>query len=342
MTKMSKRVELPLLEPLYSTYHHQGPGTAIIVNNPTIRNYYLNEIMNLSCSRRFLSGYTSPEITIANTFWSMNPYLERKSVATQFTKGYINPIIREMLDNGYYVAFSGVDDYYVEGKSRYKERHIGHDGLICGYDQEEKTYCIYAYDSNWIYQKFWTPQKAFNAGRVAMEKQGVFGGICGLKAKEEPVEFSPKTACSKIKGYLCSNLQDYPFDGEGLVYGVIVHEYIAEYITRLYRDEIPYERMDRRVFRLIWEHKKAMLERIILIEQSLHMDNEFSEKYKPLVAEAEAMRMLYALHRMKRRDSVLPIIQKKLLSLMKNEEELLIMLVEKSRKEFGNETMEVS
>ena len=76
--------------------------------------------------------------------------------------------------------------------------------------------------------------------------------------------------------------------------------------------------MDRRVFRLIWEHKKAMLERILLIEHHLKMDNETSEKYKPLVTEADTMRMLYASHHMKRRDSVLPGIQKKLLSMMES------------------------
>ena len=340
--KMNKHIELPLIEPLYQTYHNQGPGTAIIGNNPTIRNWYMNQVMNLTCNRKFLSGFTSPQITIPKSDWGSNPYLDKKSISTQFTKGYINPIIREMLDNGYYVAFVGIDDYYVEGKSRYKQRHIGHDGLICGYDQEEKTYCMYAYDSNWIYRKFWTPQKGFNAGRMAMLKKDKFCNICGLKAKEDQVEFSPKTAYIKLQEYLGSNLEKYPFEGEDNVYGIVVHEYIAEYVSKLYRGDIPYDRMDRRVFRLIWEHKKAMLERIALIEQSLDMDNEVSEKYKPLVAEADTMRMLYASHHMKRRDSVLPIIKNKLLTLMKNEQELLTVLVEKMRKEIENETVEVS
>ncbi len=75
-------------------------------------------------------------------------------VSTEFAKGYINPIIRAMLDKGIYVAFSNVDDYYIEGKSWYKERHFSHDGLLCGYDRNDKTYCMYAYDSKWMYRKF--------------------------------------------------------------------------------------------------------------------------------------------------------------------------------------------
>ena len=85
-----------------------------------------------------------------------------------------------------------------------------------------------------------------------------------------------------------------------------------------------------------------MLERITLIEQTLGMDSEISKKYKPLVDDADTMRMLYASHHMKRRDAVLPIIKKKLLELMKNEQELLTLLLEKMGKEFENETVEFS
>ena len=331
--KMNKCVELPLIEPLYSTYHNQGPGTAIIKDNLSIRNWYLNQIMNLFCSRKFLNGYTTPEITIRDSWWSANPYLDRRMISTEFADGYINPIIREMLDRGFYVDFSGVDDFYMKGKTWYKQRHFSHDGLICGYDQNDKTYCIYAYDSNWIYQKFWIPQKDFNAGRIAMRKKGVFTTICGLKAKDDIVEFFPKIALQKIKEYLYSDLEKYPFDGEGNIYGIVVHAYIAEYVAKIYTGDIPYERMDRRVFRMIWEHKKEMLERIENIEQKLCLDNEISKKYKHLVSDADTMRMLYASYHMKRRDSILPIIKSKLLKLMEKERELLTLLVEDVGKE---------
>ena len=341
--RMNKRVELPLVEPVYKTYQNQGTATAIIADNPTIRNWYLNQIMNLTCWRRFLTGWTTPALTIVDSSWTMNPYLESvQKISTKYTKGYINPIIREMLDNGLYVAFDKVDDYYIKGKSMYKERHFGHDGLICGYDRDEKTYCMYAYDSSWVYRKFWISQKDFNAGRRAMMKQGIYTNIYGLRVKENVVEFSPAVACNNIAEYLDSDLEKYPFDGQGRIFGIVVQEYIAEYVSKLFNGEIPYERMDWRIFSLIWEHKKVMLERIIMLEQSLGMDNDISEKYKPLVAEADMMRMLYASHHMKRRDSVLQTIRSKLLLLMEKERELLTTLVVRAGKEIKNETMEIS
>lgn len=330
---MSNRIELPLIDPLYSTYHNQGVSTAIGANNPSIRNWDLNNNMNLTCNRKFLQGFTTPEITIAGSPWFENPYIEKMWISTRFTKGYINPIIKEMLNQGYYVLFIHVDDYYVEGKSCYKERHLKHDGLICGCDQDEKTYCIYAYDNNWIYRKFWTPQKAFNNGRIAMRKKGIYTNICAIKVKEDEIKFEPVTVYNKLKEYLDSNIEKYPFEGEGNVFGIVVHEYMAEYLSKLQSGEIPYKKMDWRIFRVIWEHKKAMLERIVLIEQIYKMGNGFSEEYKSLVKEADTIRMLYASYHLKLRDAILPVIKKKLLTLMESERELLTLFVERLGKE---------
>lgn len=337
---MNKHVELPLVEPLYRTYH-DGILTACLKANLSIRNWFLSNTMILTCNRRFLTGFTSPEIRIENYSFN-NPFLETKWLSMQFLKGYVNPVIRNMIDNGYYVHFGGVDDYYVHGKSWYKERHFNHDGTICGYNQKDKTYCIYAYDSNWIYQKFWTPQKSFNKGREAMFKKGIYGSLCAIKPKQDKVEFSVQSAIKGIKDYLDSDYEKYPEDGEGNVRGMVVHNYIAKYIDKLYDGSIPYSRMDRRVFRLIWEHKKVMLERIKNIEQELRLDSEVSERYCPLVSDADTMRMLYASHHMKRRDSVLPIIKIKLLNLADREKELLTLLVDKAKKELENETLELS
>lgn len=326
---MKKKIELPLVEPIYSTYHYQGPGTAILVNNPSIRNWYLNQVLVLTCTRKFLNGFTTPEISLEDSSWNANPYFDKKWYNMQFLKGHVHYVIRNLLDSGYYVCFNGIDDYYVEGKSWYHEKHFAHDGCICGYNQEDKTYCIYAYDQNWIYQKFWTTQKSFDAGRKAIFKKGQYNRICGIKPKGDQITFSSETALKKIVEYLDSTMEKYPKVSEGTVYGIVVHDYIAMYVEKLYDGSIPYEKTDRRVFRMIWEHKKAMQERIKLIESDLSLDHEISNVYKTVVREADNLRMLYASHHMKRRDTVLPIIQKKLLSLKKQESELLEALLQK-------------
>lgn len=330
MEKIKKKVELPLIEPIYSTYHY-APGSATLVNNPSIRNWYMNEIMILTCVRDFLNGLSTPQIDVVKSSWLDNPYLDKIFYNTQHLNGYVHYLIRNLIDDGYYVCFSDIDDYYVEGKSWYHERHFLHDGCICGYDPQNKTYCIYAYDQNWIYQKFWTTQKSFDAGRKSSFKKGKFGCICGIKPITDCVEFSHEIALKKIAEYLDSDIKKYPEMPEGYVFGIVVHDYIAKYVERLCDGSIPYERMDRRVFRMIWEHKKAMLERIQLIERALQLGSSISNEYVTVVREADTCRMLYAAHHMKRRDTVLPIIQKKLMDLKACEQELLESLLTKAK-----------
>lgn len=329
--KQKKTIELPLMEPLYSTYHNQGVASAVLVDHPSIRNWYLNQSCILTCTKKFLNGFTTPQINIADSSWLSNPYFSKKILEMQFLRGHVNSVIKNLLDEGYYVIFSGIDDYYIKGKSWYHKRHFNHDGCICGYDQENKTYCLYAYDQNWIYQKFWITQKSFEAGRRSQFKQGVYGSIFGIKPFNVQVSFSYTWALKKIAEYLDSNMEKYPETSEGDVEGIVVHDYIAKYIGKLYDESIPYERMDSRIFRLIWEHKKVMLQRIQLIEQQLSFDDEISSKYEIVVREADNVRMLYAAHHMKRRDSVLPIIQQKLLSFKELEQELLENLLLKSK-----------
>jgi hypothetical protein len=100
------------------------------------------------------------------------------------------------------------------------------------------------------------------------------------------------------------------------------------YIDKLYDGSIPYERMDWRIFRLLWEHKTVMLERILKTEAITGVCT-ISDEYKKLVHETNTLRMIYATHHMKRKDAVLPGISKKLLDIKDREEKLLTEFVEK-------------
>lgn len=317
------RVELPLLDPMYSTFHHQGAATAILQNNTSVRNWYLNNIMELKCDRKFLKGYTTPSLTIEDSSFLNNPHIEKLWFAMHYLEGCLNQFIRNMIDAGYYVAFNGVDDYYMDGKSWYKEKHFDHDGLICGYDQNDKTFCIYAYDKNWVYQKFWTPQSSFLKSYKIMYNQGVRGSIYAIRPKSDTVLFDKNTAMDNIKKYLDSDLDKYPENVDGDVYGIVVQDYICKYIDKLYDGSISYSRMDRRIFRLIWEHKNVMLERIQMIEKETNIGNQISSEYSKIVSEANMLRMLYASHHIKRRDSILPTIREKLYAIMVTEQKLL-------------------
>lgn len=328
---MARKVELPLAKSVYSTYHYQGTAGALMQVNPGLRNWYLNHSLILQCGRGFLHGMTSPFVNVLDSSWENAPGVTKKWYDSEHIKGHINHVIRNLLDDGYYVYYGAADDFYVKGKSWYHEKHFDHDGLICGYDQSAKSFNIYAYDSRWIYRRFDTPQRAFNRARNSAAERGIYCSVCGFKAGTNEEKLDASIIYRRLREYLDSTVEKYPVDGDGDVFGIAVQEYLAMYAGRLYDGSIPYERMDRRVFRLLWEHKAVMLERLQKVEKMLELDHTVSERYKLLVPEADTVRMLYASHHARRRDSLLPVIQKKLYALSASETELLSEFTEKMK-----------
>lgn len=104
---MKRKVELPLSEPQFCTYHGQGALCGMTAQNPSLWNWCLNESVLLLCERKFLSGYSSPLVGVKKTDPTECPHIDKRIFYMQFTKGYINQIIRSLLDNGFY-AFSMV------------------------------------------------------------------------------------------------------------------------------------------------------------------------------------------------------------------------------------------
>ncbi len=72
-------------------------------------------------------------------FGGDDPCLEKICYPVRFLNGHLHSLIHNLVDAGYFVYFFGVDDYYVPGKSWYRERHFDHDGMIFGYDQENEN-----------------------------------------------------------------------------------------------------------------------------------------------------------------------------------------------------------
>lgn len=338
---MSKSVQLPLGELIYSTYIGQGVAGAITANNPTIRNWYLNNSMELVCNRKFMRGYTSPEINVQGSNIRENPHFEMNRYYCEALGDKTAAVIQDSIDNGYHVLFVNIDDYYMKGKSWYKERHFPHGGLICGYDQNKETYSILSYDSRWIFRVIEIPQKCFEEAKRSSETLGYNASFFVCQALDDEVALDPSQIFENLKKYLNSSLDKYPPHTDGPVLGIVVQDYIAVFLDRLADGTIPYERIDHRVFRLIWEHKKIMLERICAVEDKLKIPFDISIQYTPLVKDADDMRMLYALYTFKKKDSILPVIKNKLLNLRNTEAILLNEFVSKLETEIKNEAVEI-
>lgn len=302
----------------------------MLQNNPSIRNWYYDSVMQLTCTAKFLHGFTTPQLNIEKSSWEDNPHLQKVYYPMQYLKGHCVTVIKNLIDDGFYVNYNRVDDYYIPGKTWYKQRHFSHDGLICGYDQADKSFMLYAYDNNWIYRKFKTTQSGFSAGRASMFRQDRYGMICGIKPCNEEVLFNADVAVNNIRKYL----KQTPLTAgkpDRIISGYSVQEYLLEYLKFIQNGDIPHERVDKRILRLIWEHKRAMTERLKMIEQCHGFNNLISSEYQLLASEMDTLRMLYASYCLRQRSSLLPIIRTRLMNVQSKEFELLTKLIEKER-----------
>ncbi len=325
---MKKKVELPIAEPLFSTYHNQGSPAAVMACNPDLNNWYYNEAITLLCNKRFLEGYTTPEVSVKHTDLFSNKCIQKIWMSLNFVGGFSLRIIKNMLDEGYYVAFTGIDDYYMEGKSWYKQRHFSHDGMIYGYDDEKGIFNVYAYDKNWLYRGFELPQKNFARALKSAKKLDYVSALAAFKTVENAVKLQPSHIAYLLKIYLDPNFGEKWLNTEKYFYGIEVCDALCLYLTMVEDGRIPYERIDWRIFRLIWEHKKVMLERMKRIEIMLSKNNDISNEYAKVVKAADDIRMMYAAYVMRRRDALLGVIKTKLIGIKKKEQEILPRFIE--------------
>ena len=290
-----RKIQLPFVEPMYSTYHWMASSGIPAKQNETSDNWFYNNTVEWKCTRKFLQGLTTPEITLhKGNIKSMPSLLERAGISTRFVRDCALDLIKTMLEDGYYVAFSCVDDYYIEGKSWYQERHFDHDGLIVGYDDDNRTLAIAAYDQRWIFTVFNTPQDGFMKGLKASCERSSYGSIYAVKAKDEAQELDLMMIYNAVKEYLSSNIEEYPLTDMEPVNGIAVYDYISMYLDKLADGSVPYESKDKRIFRFIWEHKKCMLGRLRAIEEKCRWGNLFSTVYSEVVVLADKMRFIYS------------------------------------------------
>ena len=321
---MAKSVLLPFEVPNFATVQSSGAAELAMIGHATAYNQVLNQCTNISCSRRFIRGFTTPQVSILNVGIHCYKFIERYGVNFRYSHNYCMDIIRAMLDDGMYIFYYGVDDFYLPGKSWYGTRHMHHDGIICGYDDNDETISIAAHDINWVYNLIRIPQKCFLEALNSSLEAKQYGNMTAYKIRENTVvELNESEMLKYLKEYMDSSFEKYPIEIEGTVKGIIVHDYLAMYIDKLKDGSIPYEKMDWRALRPVWEHKKCMLDRIKAVENKNGWSNELSERYAPVVEKANRIRMMYAMYHKNHNDKLLDKIRDGLLELVDSDREIV-------------------
>lgn len=315
--------QLPYAEPPFCTYHHMASHGVIALQNPTGYMWFLNDCVPLCCDRRFLSGYGSPGLWIAKFGVFGDSSLVIYQVSAKFCPESMMQMVRRMLDEDYYVVFDHVDDYYIDGKSFFGERHFYHDGLILGYDDEKGTFTLVAYNGKMQYAVFETPISSFEQGMNAALDADEPVRFLAVKSKFTEEKLDLPYISDALAVYLDSDFDRYPVTGTGDVRGVVVHDYLVLYLEALADGSIPHDKLDWRIMRLLWEHKKCMLDRLRAVEKALDISDEVSRAYEAVVSESDSLRMLYAMYHKKPSKTLISMMERKLHKIKEDEQALL-------------------
>lgn len=320
---MERAKQLPYKEPPYCTYQYMAGAGVAAMQNPTAYNYYLNQCIILLCDKVFLTGYTSPRLNVNDAAFERLPFLERAEIRRSFIDGSELQVIRNMIDDGYYVYFNMVDAFYIDGMLWSEEYHNFHDGLICGYDDNDHTLTLAAYDKRWVFGSFKTSQEGFVKALASAKERGGYEGFIGFRAQENEIKLDIPKITENLGKYLTIDPHSCEFEDRNTIRGIVVHDYLRLYLQFLLDGEIPYDRKDRRIMRLIYEHKRCMADRITAVEEKLGYSTNLRLKYAPVVESAQRAHTYYVSYRLKQKDELLRMIQKELTFMKKTEETVL-------------------
>ncbi len=286
-------VNLPFEMPMFSTYHNIGGAGVVAANNPTSDIWYYNNAIQWRCIRPDNINYQNLDMQLLlGSVWDM-PFVDKTDTSLRFIRKYVIEIIEETIKEGCYVIFGGVDDYFIEGKSGYKEMHFAHDGLITGFDSERKVFTMAAYNTNHLYKLFETPYNGFIDGVNYMCERKKYGTLTAASVRDDVQTLN----VSHIKNELVEYMQTSTvngFYGEmpiTVIYGSGVYDCIIIYLEYFEKQLYEINNAIQIVFKLIYEHKKCMYNRIKFIESFLQLDDSYSEAYKQVVRISEIARM---------------------------------------------------
>lgn len=323
-----KKFELPYEEPLFCTYHWMSGAGIPAKQNPTSDIWYYNNTVDWRCCTSFVDD-TASELFInlaCGSAWTI-PFLRIETIPFSFIK--CNPIgvIKDILGNGYYINYSGVDEYYVKGLSPYMNHHYFHDGLILGYDDEIDTFTLAAYNDSKRFGKFITPQSDFKRGIDSLYENEVAGGLYAVKADNIPQVLNIPFIVALLKNYLNSDTSLQPPEQTDAVGGVKVYDYYCIFLEKIRNGRSDYISEGSCAMKFAFEHKRCMHNRIKAIEENLNFNSSISGAYAEVVALAENAQLAYTMYKLRHSENTLEQIKSILIKMKKLEIHILQRLI---------------
>lgn len=262
--------ELPYIEPRFKTFNYLGINGVVANNYKDIENWYFNNCIQWQCS---LNSDNNLNLSIT----SLSPHTTMDMIEKIFFDEcvetvYFDDVVHSLIDNKYYINLWGIDDFYIYDSLNYKERHFYHDGMILGYDDKRDEYLYASYSKRKQFEKYFTSKTGVRKG-ISSTYITNGASFCGIKVKEnyKSTELDLNIIRKGINEYL------YPDSDSNCSYGIDVYKEIINYVESIWKINTI---LDIRIFRMIKEHKKCMIDRINSLSKIEIKYSEIYEEYR--------------------------------------------------------------
>ena len=301
--------ELDFVEPEVMTYDYELYPLGIMkAHGERYKEWMLSNYIQLNCHENiardkevFLafyddSGMKSPFLKVEKLLWSVTRSM-----------GYdMKAFFRKCIDLECYI-FLKIDEFYIPHRWAYRKHRFLHDNLIIGYDDE--NFIVLGYDENneCTRQKVHQDQmmEGLYSNQSDLEKKVWEDDIYIYRYVDYDYKLNIKLIKESLYNFLHSTehqeeVKRFAKPLEDTVFGLAVYDKVLEYLKILSEGKDLFQgNIDIRIFRLLREHKRIMLERIQVIHSKFENLNGMYEKYEKIFQIADMTYMIAIKYRVK-------------------------------------------
>ena len=282
-----KQIILPIEQPIIDTFPKYENLTFVICSKESYMNWIYNNFIQIKLNTSYFKKKMRNKVLLDFYEEGINedncPFLDIQKIESVFImKGYgcLVNFAKEAIDNKCYMMMK-LDTYYIPFYKSYKKEHKRHIVFVYGYsDKTEELYIgdNFSVDSGKYSFKTISFQQANDAFEGAMtsklNKDNRLTKIHSLFSLKEPMEDHKINSIQikqMLKDYLTGEdninrfYSAYKRDNSSFKYGIDCYDEIL--------DGIKHKMLDLRMFHLIISHKRLMLNRINILNNSNKLNN---------------------------------------------------------------------
>lgn len=322
---MMKKI-LPLTVAPIETYQATSFVLSIILSYENTSSAYFNNYINIQCN----NTYNSYEMNLNFTDVTWEDY-RIKGIA-EMNLYYLNNIhrdtfvgfIKERIDQGNYLLFYRIDEYYLSYSEHFHKKHNIHDTYVYGYDSD--FFCVMAYKGKKL-SRINIPMLELLMAMYCQNNTMKDLSFCTFRPNHSIKEIM---SLEMIKQYLSDYYHSEKSGSKSstIVYGISVYNVLMRCVKNAISIfETKVSRMDLRPFRLFWEHKKVLKDHITKISDVVIIDNVIHEMIDEIESKAKNIFNLIIKYILNNDVHILERVVAYLSELKEKEEKLICLLL---------------